>query len=138
MTIHIFKLSIFRLQVMKKINILANIKEYLLQSNNLKGLENLEWLFEADIEDYMEASIDMKVVINDKMHFCCRINKVNSKEYNDEGERYDRHQCGLNYGDDCTQEDYQVYYFENCIHNLVNKEDATAEVGELQSVLVTD
>ena len=48
----------------------------------MKDLENLEWLFEAEIEDFMENQIDFKGVINDSMHFCCRINKVNEKEYN--------------------------------------------------------
>ena len=68
----------------------------------MKDLENLEWLFEAEIEDFMENQIDFKGVINDSMHFCCRINKVNEKEYNKKGERLERHKCQQNYGGDPT------------------------------------
>lgn len=96
MTIYIFKLSIFRLKKMKKINILNNAKENLLQNKNLEAIANLEWLFEADLETF-EMEIDTKIVVNDKMHVCVRINKKTCKEYDENGERFDRHKCQLNY-----------------------------------------
>ena len=67
----------------------------------MQDLENLDWLFEAEIDDFREL-IDLKVVINDKMHICCRINKINEKEYNHRGERLERHECQQNYGGDPT------------------------------------
>ena len=51
---------------MKKINILNNAKENLLQNKNLEAIANLEWLFEADLETF-EMEIDTKIVVNDKM-----------------------------------------------------------------------
>ena len=93
MTVYIYRLSIFRLQPIKKINIIVNLRNYLL-SQKEKGqndLENLSWLFESDFNAFTEK-VDMKLVINDKMHFCVRISRKVDNEYDSEGVRLPRHQ----------------------------------------------
>ena len=45
----------------------------------------------------------------------------------------------MNYGGNPTQDSYQVYYFENCIQNVSEIDEAVKEDGgQLQSVLVTN
>ena len=76
---------------------MLNIRTYLL-SKGEKGkveLEKLEWLFETGLEEFMET-VDMKLVINDKMHFCVRINRKVKQEYDEEGMRKSRHSIDLN------------------------------------------
>jgi hypothetical protein len=38
------------------------------------------------------------------MHFCCRINMKSQKEYDENGERLERHQIRLNYDEKFEQE----------------------------------
>ena len=92
------KLSIFRMQPIKKINILRNIKTYIMQ-NQKENLQHLDWLFNASLEDF-QNTIDTKLVVNDKMHFCVRINKKTDKEYDlQKGKRKDRHEIEMKNSD---------------------------------------
>ena len=45
MTIHILKLSAFSFDVVKKINVYKNIKEYLLRDNDRESIKKLNWLY---------------------------------------------------------------------------------------------
>ena len=92
------KLSIFRMQPIKKINILRNIKTYIMQ-NQKENLQHLDWLFNASLEDF-QNTIDTKLVVNDKMHFCVRINKKTAEEYDlQKGKRKDRHEIEMKNSD---------------------------------------
>jgi hypothetical protein len=85
MTIYIYKLSIFRLQPIKKVNVFVNLKNYLLRQGD-KGkadLDNLSWLFESSSKK-LHKLLDMKFSINDKMHVVVRI-----KMRKDPAEEYD-------------------------------------------------
>ena len=44
MTIYILKISIFKFEVKKKINIIKNIREYLLQNSGQNQREEIEWI----------------------------------------------------------------------------------------------
>lgn len=115
MTVHIFKLSIFRLQFMKKINILGNIREYMLKHKE-QEISKINWLFDLDFET-LTLNLDIKMVVNDRMHFCIRLNLKNERDNSPDGERKERHQIEID-GDGHEQEHYQIYYFENCTLNL--------------------
>ena len=74
-TVYIFKLSIFRLQLMKSINIINNLEKYL-TNNQPDDLQKIFWLFNLEFEE-LTNNLDMKMVVNDRMHFCIRINLKN-------------------------------------------------------------
>ena len=74
-TVYIFKLSIFRLQLMKSINIINNLEKYV-TNNQPDDLQKIFWLFNLEFEELIN-NLDMKMVVNDRMHFCIRINLKN-------------------------------------------------------------
>ena len=57
-------------------------------------MTKIPWLFDLDIKALRE-NLDMKMVINDRMHFCIRLNLKNEREYHTDGEvfgeRKERH-----------------------------------------------
>jgi hypothetical protein len=85
------------MQPIKKINILLNLRNYLLTKGETgkQELEKLDWLYTHNLEQFKE-SIDIKLVINDKMHFCVRLSKKNDTEFNSDGDRLPRHTIDLN------------------------------------------
>ena len=74
MTIYIYKLSIFRLQPIKKVNIYVNLKNYLLRQGDRgkEYIDKLSWLFDSNSKKLHKLR-DMKFTINDKMHVVVRI-----------------------------------------------------------------
>ena len=88
-TVYIFKLSIFRLQLMKSINIISNIKDYITDQKP-ESMSKIHWLFDLSLED-LTNNLDIKMVVNDRMHFCIRLNLKNKREYYRNGDRKERH-----------------------------------------------
>ena len=79
-------------------------------------MDKINWLFDLDIQALKHA-FDMKMVVNDRMHFCVRLNIKNEREYDLNGQRKDRHQIEID-GEGHQLENHQIYYFENCTYNL--------------------
>jgi hypothetical protein len=74
---------------LKKINIIGNIRSYLISKNN-GDLQKIGWLFDTDLEALV-MNMDMKMVINDRMHYCVRLNLKNKRDNEPNGERKERH-----------------------------------------------
>ena len=89
MTIHILKLSVFSFDVVKKINVYKNIKEYMLRNNDRKSINKLNWLYNMKYEDI--DTVDFQYVVNDKTDLCIRIIKKTKLDYDADGDRLDRH-----------------------------------------------
>lgn len=51
MTIYILKISIFKFEVKKKINIIKNIREYLLQNSGQNTREEIEWINTSEFQN---------------------------------------------------------------------------------------
>ena len=95
---------------MKQINLYKNIKEHLLQNNDREKLNQLNWLYQCSFADI--DKIDFCFVVNDKMDICIRINQKSDLEYDEDGERLDRHIIEKNYRGK-KQENPTIYYYEN-------------------------
>jgi hypothetical protein len=53
-------------------------------------MSKIHWLFDLSLED-LTNNLDIKMVVNDRMHFCIRLNLKNKREYYRNGERKERH-----------------------------------------------
>ena len=71
---YIYELSIFKIQPIKKINVLTNLRNLILANGCSSDLAKLDWLFIKRIQEFKDT-VDTKFVINDKMHVCVRLNR---------------------------------------------------------------
>lgn len=94
MTIYILKISIFKFEVKKKINIIKNIREYLLQNNEQHTREEIDWINASEFQS-LKNEIDFQFIVNDKMDVCIKIFKKDEREYDSNGQRLDRHQIEM-------------------------------------------
>lgn len=145
MTVYIYKLSIFRLQPIKKVNVYVNLKNYLLRQGDRgqEDLDKLSWLFDSDSKK-LHKLLDMKFTINDKMHICVRIRmrKTPPDEYDINGNLVADPMESLRRKGDIP-EFHQVYYYESCLFNLISGNEyahyqEVCESSRMQSALVTD
>ena len=52
-------------------------------------MKQVDWIYNMKYKDIRD--IDITFIVNDKMDVCIRINKKSDLEYDEEGERLDRH-----------------------------------------------